>query len=146
MGIANIDKGKLRRLTASIDAEGDTAANTRILTIKVIDAYGTPVVDAPGTAAAAAASVISNQSGPLVVEVVFFGTVANLTLGPSGGGASGAAFGTVNTLTGAKQAFFTANSSGVLKVSLANTTGAETSPVVVRCGSDTIALNVAFAA
>lgn len=138
MGIANIDKGKLRRLTASINAE---AADARTLTINVIDAYGTPVVDAPGTAAAAVASVISNQSGPLVVEVVFFGTIGGLTLAA---GASGALFGTVNTLTGAKHAFFTASSSGELKVVLTNT-AAETSKVVVRCGSDTIALNVAFA-
>ena len=57
MGISNIDKGKLRRLTASITAE--SGANARTLTINVIDAYGTPVVDAPGTAAAAVASVIS---------------------------------------------------------------------------------------
>ena len=139
MGIANIDKGKLRRLTASIATE---SGNARILTINVIDAYGTPVVDAPGTAAAAVASVISNQSGPLVVEVVFFGTVGNLTLTA---GASGAMFGTENALTGAKQAFFTASSTGELKVVLSNTTASQTSAVVVRCGSDTIALNVAFA-
>ncbi len=144
MGIANIDKGKLRRLTASIDAEAATAPDTRILTVKVIDAYGTPVVDAPGTAAAATASVISNQSGPLVVEVIFYGTQANLTLADGG---SGALFGTVNNLgAGAKHAFFTANSSGEIQVSVKNTTAGETSPVVVRCGSDTIALNVVFAA
>jgi hypothetical protein len=149
MGIANIDKGKLRRIAASVTAE---SANARTISIQVSNGYGVPVngafVSVPDTSAGppAVSGAISNavDYGAHSVEVVIVnadGTTLTIAA-PSPGTELGR---TVNNSSSPDTArlVYRPNSAGLITFVLTNT-ATEVASVIVRCGGEEISLAVSY--
>lgn len=150
MGIANIDKGKLRRIAASVTAE---AANLRTISIQVSNGYGVPVngtfVSVPDTSVGppAVSGAISNSTdyGAHSVEVVICNADGTtLTIGAPG---TGTELGrTINNSGSPDTArlVYRLSTAGLLTFALTNT-ATEVVSVMIRCGGEEISLAISYA-
>lgn len=152
MGIANIDKGKLRRIAASVTAE--SGGNLRTISIQVSNGYGVPVngtfVSVPNASGGppVVSGAISNavDYGAHSVEVIIINPdAATLTIGaPSPGTLLGSL---TNPAAGATpdtvRNIYQLSTAGLLTFDLTDS-ATEVVSVIVRCGGEEISLAISY--
>ena len=143
MGIANIDKGKLRRFSVDLTAE---AADVRRLTVRMADGYGTPasgVLAATLAAATAYTNIVSNGDQFITLQVINTAVVGNVSYAVVTG--TLVAESTFSPIAKNEQVSFLPDVSGVLVVDITNTNAADIPFIRISCGGESVVIKAAWA-
>lgn len=145
--IANLDRGKHRRISAAITAE---AVNARTVTVTVANSHGGLVQPATTAAAAASAVTAAGRPGSGLVRFWIPGNPVTLAMVMTDGGA-GDVVGVYETAAGAGLhlggyvALMRVNTAGQCALTITTAAALAAQPIIIEAGLDSIEITAVWA-